>query len=732
LNQNKITYLILPLVYLLGITTICYRLFGDILFKLNDTQLDRSGDGFKNYFAFAWQYKHEKGLWFEGMQYPYGDLLTYADGQPAILLPLIGLKKLGLDFSGHELFVIQLLPILAFFLGAYFLHKIIRAYKVPQWWTVISVLGCMALSPQLYRFNAHFALAYIFCFPSIWYALLLLEKKKLNSYSFIPIVGILLLVYAYIHPYHLLIGSIFLLAYFFIKLFRKEIMWAVLAAGLLPIIIYLILNNVVDPYMDRPQNPWGSWHYKTEIGDLFPFYGWYAGIMDGFISIRSSYNEGYAYLGILFFGAPFLLYKNWKSKKESNQGDLDFSDFIWAALLVLVFSMGIHILITNHKILDWVSALKQFRALGRFAWPFYYIGFIGLSVLFYRWTIQLKSKPLQYFIISMVIIMWALDGNFYMRHFNKNMKQYKAPNELYSNLHVAQVLDKANLDIKQFQAIMPIPISMEGAEKVTPADNWFSKTQAIPFAFQSGLPMIGAYMSRTSLSRILKQYQLCSSNYIQKEILDDLESPKDLLIVIGNEDTLAYNDLIKQGYLIGHTKETMILGMPISVLKQTSKINIDSLEFSERPLYYNNYSENQNQGLKSNGILEIDNFTQITNVQVDTLINQSLTLSFWFRIDENHSSVPKLNITIKDQKQNVVKSINYRDLDIHRCEVLNNWIQLKRDIIIPENAFLLDWNIDAENLSIDHPLITKSENVFWHKLNESYIIYDHYIAETIN
>ena len=55
-------------------------MMGNILFKLNEVQMDRSGDGFKNYFAFAWQYKHEDGLFFEGMQYPYGDLLAYADG----------------------------------------------------------------------------------------------------------------------------------------------------------------------------------------------------------------------------------------------------------------------------------------------------------------------------------------------------------------------------------------------------------------------------------------------------------------------------------------------------------------------------------------------------------------------------------------------------------------------------------------------------------------------------
>ena len=93
--------------YLIAWFFICYAFLKDDLFKLHHIQLDFSGDGMKNYFAVAYQYKQEKVMWFEGMQYPYGDLLLYADGQSAFVAILVGLKKIGIDFSGYELLMVQ-------------------------------------------------------------------------------------------------------------------------------------------------------------------------------------------------------------------------------------------------------------------------------------------------------------------------------------------------------------------------------------------------------------------------------------------------------------------------------------------------------------------------------------------------------------------------------------------------------------------------------------------------
>ena len=82
--------------------------------------------------------------------------------------------------------------------------------------------------------------------------------------------------------------------------------------------------------------------------------------------------------------------------------------------------------------------------------------------------------------------MWLADGLYYSKKFRKNMNQYKAPNELYSNLEIKNAIN-GKIDINDYQAILPLPVSMEGAEKITPSDNWFTKTQGIPYAYQTCL-----------------------------------------------------------------------------------------------------------------------------------------------------------------------------------------------------------------------------------------------------
>ncbi len=732
-KQTQNTYLnaaLVALAYLLGLLIIGYCLLGKVLFQLDTVMLDRSGDGFKNYFSFAWQYKNEGGFWFEGMQYPYGDLLGFADGQPAIVMFLVGLKKLGIDFSGNEMLLVQGLPFLGAFLGVYFLHKIIRSYQVPNWWSVITVLFCVALSPQLYRLNAHFALAYMFCFPSIWYLLILSEKNRSREVFYAVFMSLLLLIYGFIHPYHLLIGTIFLIGYFMVKATKKEFRWYILIAGLSAIAFYLIINNLLDPADDRPQNPWGAWHYKAEVSDLFPFYGWYANLVGDTYSIRSKYHEGYSYIGILIFAIPFLVYRRKEIMDAAFDQATKIKDILLAAILVLMFAMGMHILLTDHKILDWISSLRQFRALGRFSWPFYYVGFISLSVMFYRATISIHSKWKAGLLFLFVITMWAVDGNSYMKIFHDKRNEYLSPNELYTNSVIQDGLNKANLTADKFQAIMPLPVSMEGAEKIRTYRSYFPKIQTIPFAFQTGLPMIGAHMSRTSLSRILKQYQLGASAFVEKEAIKDFKNRKDVLVILSHKDSLLYADFVNRGFVIDRNKHTTLYRMPMDSLEKVQYIHTDSLGKAANAVFYSDFTDENGRGLLSKGFKIINSNTELATVNVDSLRAKKIQLSFWLRADADDSKTPSVDVKIRNSDKKEIKNEHFSDMDMKRCEVINNWIQLKKEITIPEMASEITWFISSEKLAIDHALITvSSEEIFWQKMDDRYMIYDHFIAQ---
>jgi len=704
-------------------------MLGEHLWNLDKVLLDRSGDGFKNYFSFAWQYKYEGGYWFDGMQYPYGDLLGFADGQPAIAMLLIGLKKIGLDFSGNELLLVQGLPILGVFIGAIFLHKIVRSFQLPQWWSVLTVLACIALSPQVYRFNSHFALAYMFCFPSIWYILILEERNRTRGIFYALILFLLLLVFAFIHPYHLLTGVIFLTAYFLVRAVRKDFSWHILLAALSSIGIYMLIHYFIDPMQDRPRNPWGAWYYKAEVGDLLPFYGWYISLVgDSFA--RQKYHEGYSYLGILFFAIPYLIFKRKQISAYVAVNSVKIKDYLFAGLLCLLFAMGIHILITDHKILEWISSLKQFRALGRFSWPFYYVAFVSLSVMFYRANMSLKSKGLAWVLFLFVAGMWTVDSYSFLNYFNERMNEYTSVNRLYTERVVQKALDDANVSVEDFQAILPIPVSMEGAEKLRTYMSYFPKTQGIPFAFQNHIPLIGAHMSRTSLSRILKQYQLGSSAYVEKKAISDFPNRKDVLMIMEPKDSLLYKDLAARGTLIGHTKHSSIYRMSMDSLERQQYIHLNALKDSKPALFYSDFTQENETGLASEGFKILNGSNELCNIRLDSLAGEKLMCSFWMRVDADKSSRPSVDLRIKNSEDKQIKHVHYSDMDMKRCEVIGNWIQIKKEVLIPEEAHAFAWHISAENLAIDHALVTQQgEGRFWKKLNENFVLFDHYIAE---
>ena len=715
----------LGLAYSLAAFVISFNLLGNVLFSLNASQLDRSGDGFKNYFTFAYHYQFGNGLWFNGMQYPFGDLLTYGDAQPAVLLPFLYLKKLGLDFSGYELFIVQFLPILSIVLGGVLLHKIMRYYKVPEKWIFISITFCLALSPQLYRFNAHFSLAYLFCFPFIWYLLIQFENHKLSSLKYISITAGSLFLLGFIHPYHILICSLFLMSYFAVSAINRKPNYPVIVAALFSIGIFLFINHLLDPYSDRPQNPYGIWNYKTEISDLFPFYGWLK-YLSADLGLRNKYYEGYAYIGIMLMGFPILYlisrFKKLKIEKSMN------NHFLWASLLMLLFGMGLHLILTNKLILDWLPPLKQFRSLGRFSWAFYYIAFVASAAFAFHFVAALKKPVYKYMILSLVSFFWLIDAFAYGDHFKNNFRKYMSGNELIENTELSDALKRNNIDPQDFQAILPLPISLEGAEKLSIKDDWMVKTRVMPLSFQSGLPMMGAYMSRTSLSNILSTQTLVGSVYLQKEENHLFDSKKEFLIISNKEEKHIFNDILSRAQFIDSTKRTFIYRISPKNLFFQKKLSPTSLNKSLEPLYYNSFKNNKNLGLKDQGGQMIESQFELLDINTPDSTHQ-FTASIWTRIDPDKSSVPKFKIQFFNSNNKIVKTINYRDKNLKRIEVIGNWAQVKYEFNTPPNTTRFKWLIEAENLFVDHALISVKDSSFHIKLDDEYYIYNHYIAQ---
>ncbi len=150
------------LLLFLGLFFFFYVSLGSRLWNLNDVQFDQSGGGLKNYYTFAYQYRYQSDLKFDGFLYPYGDLTIYADSQIAVVGFLQSLRTFSIDLTDYLLFILNLLPLLSFFIGGVFIILILREYGLNQKYVGITALFCMALSPQVWRIQSHYALSYAF------------------------------------------------------------------------------------------------------------------------------------------------------------------------------------------------------------------------------------------------------------------------------------------------------------------------------------------------------------------------------------------------------------------------------------------------------------------------------------------------------------------------------------------------------------------------------------------
>src|SRR5688500_8721054 len=92
--------------------------------------IDLSGDGAKNYYTYLYHTLYGRGTWFMGMNYPYGEHIVYADGQPFLSIPLSLLRGRVMVTPQLALAVMHIAILLSFVLAIVFIYKTLLHFKV--------------------------------------------------------------------------------------------------------------------------------------------------------------------------------------------------------------------------------------------------------------------------------------------------------------------------------------------------------------------------------------------------------------------------------------------------------------------------------------------------------------------------------------------------------------------------------------------------------------------------
>jgi len=553
LKKKSIVYFV---VLFILITAFLYGFYGKVILHPNAFIFGNHGDGMKNYYTYAYYIQHNHSYTnFEGMNYPYGENFTYTDCHPLLAFVLKLIHDVFPGIAQYSIGLLNLLMIFSIGITAIILYFLFRELKVTHLLSVMGAMAITALSPQIFRLSGHYALSYGFFIPLTIYLLILYEKGK-HQWRIFFLLSVSIFFFFATHAYLGMIAATLVFTYAVAgivdKLFRKKKaalakhFWLV-AAALIPVALYYLLVKITDIHSGRTTNPWGILENHAELSSIFlpvcsPLDKIKGALFPGLIQPW----EGWSYIGLITIlaliafivasvvssvkGRRLTLNKSWVDSYPLRL-------LFVVSLIILAFSLFVPFRWFGWEhLINYFDVVKQFRAIGRFAWVFYFVSAIVLIAITNSLFNGLSKKKLNvpaYFLA--VLIPMLLFAESWKYHEITSAEIVKSPN-FFCAQQLPQPLkhDIENTNVFNYQAILPFPFFYIGSENYGKVADEKVYRLAFLFSYHTGLPMFSSYLTRTSIHESKKIMQLLAANYYQKEIKKDLPCHKPFLLVCLN------------------------------------------------------------------------------------------------------------------------------------------------------------------------------------------------------
>ena len=733
--------------------------FGDVMLHPNEFTTESDGDGIKNHFAYNYYIKHDEGLRFTGMNYPYGEHMFFPDAQPILAVPFNWINKNVIRIEHQTIGInIAMLFLSVGFCGL-FMFLILRKFNLPSWYALPIAVLIACLSPQLNRIYTHQSLSYTAYIPMLWYTILSYEDTVGRKWLRLFALSFLVFFFAGLHLYYLALGFFFILAYigivFISNLKSLKSTWKriipLFIAGLIPVVIYQVFLNVTDvDIATRIQNPWGFFYYTSRFESIFiPIYTPFESLIRYYFKMPEIRWEGYGAVGVIgslvliftiirmirfAIKKQFIRFVRFTSMPRLNQ-------FMWSGVLLLMFSMAVPFVWGMQGLLDYIPQLKQFRSVGRFNWVFYYVFTVYAAsyvYLLYKRFLQKKLKPMaQFFMVSMLVL-WFANDYAYLKHV-RQANAYVFKENFFKDGYLQEYIDSLNtVDFKvgDYQAMIGLPLIYKGSEKLGIFNSRVSYRESFHFSYHLGLPMMNAASPRMPIEKSMKIGQMWSDSLIQREILAELSSQKPFLGIVFDNEDFPLKDyeqrIVNRSKLIKKVKHVHFYEVPLSafehqiddVIEQfAAKDSLFELKSDGNPYYsdianisyfkHRTFDDLEAEATRNGkGALQQGKGTTV-ELYNDTLpANDTMILSYWMKNDYLYHR-PNLHYKLYDTEGNEIYKVT-----VDAAKALNyqsGWVMVEIEIKPQPTGFKHYVYVpDIKEIIIDDVVIRpKAANVFW-------------------
>lgn len=676
---------------LLTTSLFLYIRYGEILSASSDKVIQQSGDAFNAYNIVTYHAKYDESYSvFKGMGYPYGEHVTIGSTIPLISNSLRFLKSLGIDLTHRTTQVLHYSMILSHLLCAVFIYLIFIRLKVSHVISTVLAIAITFMAPQTERLFCHFGLAHMYVIPATIFFLMRFDADDDKRWSsiglFLTVVSASLIQFYFFAITTFMIGSFYFVSILELARPRRNKLnkWIFPKAKTLNYLLHFGFQSIL-PFLifswwiggfevpDRPDKPWGYFVFISYWEGVFtsirmPYFRW---INDHLIEIRKVSFESVAYVGLVSSGVfVFMVYYWIRSKCKSSLfswlllvypineveettslSSSSLSDrsashdvevlkrLFYMSILLLAFSFGLPFVIPGLEgWLDYAGPLKQFRAVGRFNWVFYFVMNIVAFTLLYH-VLRHKMKWL-------VLVLLILGYESYQ--FNQTRPyELHSINELQEG---SKLSDKIQFELGNYQAILPIPYYHVGTDNFNERVHGHIQQKSSLLSMETGLPLIAALTNRSSLAWAYELFRLSSEPYDNLEVLNEFYNDKAILLMIDSNHFSEFPDLNIGTKFLGEVDGMRYYELPLEAFQKriAEKKNairttlMDAVLFdidgyrstdSIKTFVYNSFDEQSSKGYRGAGVqlkvTEPQNiFTEVISSS-DGIINEPSILSLW-------------------------------------------------------------------------------------------------------
>lgn len=537
--------------------------FPVIFLHPNTSLFSYGGDGIKNYFTSLYYLKYNSGAHFNGMNYPFGEHLSFADAQPGLVIPFKWISSIFPSISNYFIAMLNLSVLAGLVLGSVSIYWLLRKLKASPAFAVTGALLITFLSPQLFRFESHYGLSYVFYFPLGWYLFLVAEEKQKWMMA---LFASLVIAWTGLLHFYLAAGTcLFLFAYALlssITRLKKDsnklllLRWSIPAGSMVLLQLFIRLTDTV---IDRPTRPWGFFSALATVKSVFlpnstDFLGKYIYGSEGVA-------EGNGYIGLA--AGLFVLYwffiiigkmitRKWQTIfAPFHQKELL---FLLSSIGILLFSMGVPFVWGPESWVDKLGFIRQFRGLGRFAWIFYYTITVFTILYFSRQAEQVKNSRTKFAFTAVLLLftaIWTTECIGRMKTMRELDEKTAFNYQQFTSNNFQTFLSAQGINTSKYQAVLSLPYHHIGSEKFA-LDQWPSPYYGMKLSLETGVPSMNVMLSRTSLSQSCALMQFTGDTLLHKTLLEKLNPDQPLLIITyGGDLSLSEQIIINKARLLG-------------------------------------------------------------------------------------------------------------------------------------------------------------------------------------